>query len=308
MVPSWKSVTVPTSGTSRIRHNPRVDVRVNGVDLFVRTFGDPALPPLVVIHGGPSWDHSYLLPAVGELADTAHVVLFDLRGCGRSHRTPPVGDLPVDALQPELLADDVAGLVRHLGVPRADVLGFSYGGRIALRVVEQHPEVVGRLVLASTTVYADIADEVAASADRRERSALCAPVDFEALTAPGAADGALSRAMAHANAPLDVWRLDRLDEWRAILDRIRFASDYDAPFLAGTLRPGGPADPVRAVRAWGGPTLLLHGARDLTFPVALARRAHADLPGSALAEIPGAGHMAHFDNPRAWLAALRRFL
>ena len=59
-------------------------VRVNGVDVYVRRFGDPALPPLVVIHGGPTWDHSYLLPAVAELADTAHVVLYDLRGCGRS--------------------------------------------------------------------------------------------------------------------------------------------------------------------------------------------------------------------------------
>ena len=48
-------------------------MRVNGVDLYVRRFGDPALPMLVVVHGGPTWDHSYLLRAVGELADVAHV-------------------------------------------------------------------------------------------------------------------------------------------------------------------------------------------------------------------------------------------
>jgi pimeloyl-ACP methyl ester carboxylesterase len=60
-------------------------------ELFVRRFGDPDLPLLIVVHGGPAWDHSYLLPAVAGLADLAHVVLFDLRGCGRSPRTPPVG-------------------------------------------------------------------------------------------------------------------------------------------------------------------------------------------------------------------------
>lgn len=279
-------------------------VAINGVELFVRTFGDPGLPPLVVIHGGPTWDHSYLLPAVAELCDRAHVVLFDLRGCGRSQRTPPVGDLPVEALQPEFLADDVAGIVRHLGVPKADVLGFSYGGRIALRVVEQHPEVVNRLVLASTTAYAAFDDE---APDTAERRALSTPVDFDdhALYEE---DGALSRAMAHAGAPMDVWRLDRLDEWRAVLDRVRFSSDYNAPYRAGTLRPGGPQDGVGVLRAWGGPVLILQGEKDLTFPVTLARRLHAELPGSTLAEIPGAGHMAHFDDPRAWLAAVRNFL
>lgn len=60
---------------------------VNGVNLFVRRFGDPASPMLVVIHGGPPWDHSYLLP-VAELADIAHVVLFDLRGSGRLRLIP----------------------------------------------------------------------------------------------------------------------------------------------------------------------------------------------------------------------------
>ena len=68
----------------------------------------------MVVHGGPTWDHSYLLPAVAELADVAHVVAFDLRGCGRSARTPPIGPLPAAALQPDLPADDVAALIEHL--------------------------------------------------------------------------------------------------------------------------------------------------------------------------------------------------
>lgn len=114
-------------------------VWVGGIRLFVRRFGDPALPMLVVVHGGPTWDHTYLLPAVADLADLAHVILFDLRGCGRSSRTPPAGTLPVAALQPDLLADDVAALIRHYDAARADVLGFSYGGGIAMRVVASTP-------------------------------------------------------------------------------------------------------------------------------------------------------------------------
>jgi len=273
-------------------------VQVNGVELFVRRFGDPALPMLVVVHGGPTWDHSYLLPTVAELADVAHVVLFDLRGCGRSSRVPP---LPVEQLQPDLLADDVAALIRHLGAARADVLGFSYGGGVAMRVVAQHPGLVRRLILASTTAYGDFEAVVPP-----ERAAFHNQVDWAdaALTA----DGALSRAMALGDLPVMIWRLDRAAEWRAVLDRVRFTSDWNGPFAAGTLKTARPDDPPGALRAWGGPVLILHGAREMTYPVDVARRLHAEVPASTLAEIPDAAHMTHFDNPEEWLAAARAFL
>lgn len=285
-------------------------VSVNGVELYVRRFGDPGLPMLVVVHGGPTWDHSYLLPAVAELADLAHVVLFDLRGCGRSSRTPPVGTLPTAALQPDLLADDVAALIEHFGAARADVLGFSYGGMIAMRVIDQHPASVHRVILASTTGYRDFDDELLASTDLLARRVLCTEVTFDdpLLTAPEAPDGALSRAMAYGSAPRDVWRLDRLAEWHRVLDRIRFSSDWTAPYLAGTLRPAGPEDPPRSLRDWGGPALILHGAREMSFPIGVARRLHAEVPNSTLVEVPEAAHLAHFDNPSEWLDAIRRFL
>jgi pimeloyl-ACP methyl ester carboxylesterase len=277
-------------------------MRVNGVELFVRRIGDPALPMLVVVHGGPTWDHSFLLPAVAELAEVAHVVLFDLRGCGRSSRVPPLGALPVEALQPDLLADDVAALIRHLGAERADVLGFSYGGGVAMRVVDQHPEVVRRLIVASTTAFGDFEAEVPA-----DRAAMCGEVAWDDPRW-SRSDGALSSAMAHADLPTAIWRLDRADEWRAVLAGVRFSDDWNAPFAAGALKPARPDDPVGALNAWGGPVLIVHGQREMTFPLEVARRLNAAVPASTLAEIRDAAHMAHFDNPAAWLAAITDFL
>jgi pimeloyl-ACP methyl ester carboxylesterase len=244
-------------------------VAAGGVELFARRFGDPTLPLLIVVHGGPTWDHSYLRSAVAGLADLAHVVLFDLRGCGRSSRTPPVGDLPVAALQPDLLADDVAALIRHYGAARADVLGFSYGGGIAMRVVDQHPSMVGRLILASTTAYRDHEQERESSADYQARARLCTKIawDDPALTGPAAPDGALSRAMAYAGAPCDIWRLDRLDEWHRVLAGVRFSSDWNAPYAAGQLRPGAPDNAESVLRTWARPILILHGSREMVFPL-----------------------------------------
>jgi len=285
-------------------------VTLGSVSLYVRRFGNPALPMLIVVHGGPTWDHSYLVPAVAELADLAHVVLFDLRGCGLSSRTPPAGTLPVTALQPDFLADDVAALARHYGAARADVLGFSYGGGIAMRVVDQHPGMVRSLILASTTAYRDFQDELEASADYQSRTPMCTEIawDDPVLTSPDAPDGALSRAMAYAGAPRDIWHLERLGEWHRVLAGVRFSSDWNKPHAVGQLRPGAPADAERILADWAGPVLIVHGRREMAFPVGVARKLHAALPASTLAEIPDAAHMAHFDNPSAWLAAIRAFL
>lgn len=285
-------------------------VAAGGVELFVRRFGDPALPLLIVVHGGPTWDHSYLLPTVAGLADLAHVVLFDLRGCGRSSRTPPVGVLPVAALQPDLAADDVAALIWHYDAARADVLGFSYGGGIAMRLVDRYPGMVRRLILASATAYRDYEQEREVSADYRARARLCMEIAWNdpALTGSAAPDGALSRAMAHASAPRDIWHLDRLENWHRVLARVRFSSDWNVPHALGQLRPGTPDNAESVLRTWAKPVLILHGSREMTFPVSLARKLHSALPAGSLAEIPDAAHMAHFDNPQAWLAGIRFFL
>jgi pimeloyl-ACP methyl ester carboxylesterase len=114
--------------------------------------------------------------------------------------------------------------------------------------------------------------------------------------------------MAYAGAPCDIWRLDWLEDWHRVLAAVTFSSDWNAPHAAGRLRPGVPEEAEQLLREWGGSLLILHGSREMAFPVSLARRLHAALPASTLAEIPDAAHMTHFDNPEAWLSAVRAFL
>jgi pimeloyl-ACP methyl ester carboxylesterase len=276
--------------------------RINGIDLYARGFGDPALPVLLVAHGGPTWDHSYLLPAVAHLADVRHVVLTDLRGNGRSGR-----HLPLDQLQPEYVVDDLRALIQLLGADRADLLGFSFGGSIAMAFAARYPRALRSVIIASACAYDDDLEPLLeASPDYRARSALARQTDPAAYA--GAPDGALSRAMAHDSLPLNVWDESRWDEWRAVLDRVVFSDDWGNAFEAGGVRRARPADPPAALRAAGVPVLILHGEREMGFPVSLARRLHEDVPGSRLVLVPDAAHMAHFDNSAAWVAAIRDFL
>jgi pimeloyl-ACP methyl ester carboxylesterase len=87
-------------------------------------------------------------------------------------------------------------------------------------------------------------------------------------------------------------------DWRLVL-----------PHLVAGRRPAvAPAGRSRGRAVGGGrPVLLLQGEKDMTFPAVLAGQAAARIP-RATAALPEAGHMAHVDDPRAWMRALRSFL
>jgi pimeloyl-ACP methyl ester carboxylesterase len=89
------------------------------VRLFVAQAEGPAERALLVIHGGPDGDHSYLREPVDRLAGRHHLILPDLRGCGRSTR-----DLGEDHYTPAAAANDLAVLLDALGVARRRP-GFS---------------------------------------------------------------------------------------------------------------------------------------------------------------------------------------
>jgi pimeloyl-ACP methyl ester carboxylesterase len=112
---------------------------VNGLSLYYEEHGSG--DPLVVLHGGIGASEMFAA-ILDELAERRRVIAVDLPGHGHTADV----DRP---LRPELLADDIAALIAHLGLERADVMGYSLGGLTALRTAIQHPDRVRRLVLVS---------------------------------------------------------------------------------------------------------------------------------------------------------------
>lgn len=113
---------------------------VNGTHIAYQTFGEGK--PLILLHGGFGSVEMFG-SNVEALAAGRQVIGVDLQSHGR---TPSV-DRP---MRFETMADDIAALIRHLGFEKADLMGFSLGGGVALRAAIQHPDVVDRLVLVST--------------------------------------------------------------------------------------------------------------------------------------------------------------
>jgi pimeloyl-ACP methyl ester carboxylesterase len=118
---------------------------VNGIRLYYEIHGTGK--PLVLLHGGLGAG-SMFGPVLPALAERHKVILVDLQGHGR---TPDI-DRPLDV---RFMADDIAALIRHLGLGRTDVMGYSLGGGVALQIAIRHPDVVDRLVVASAPFRRD---------------------------------------------------------------------------------------------------------------------------------------------------------
>ncbi len=113
---------------------------VNGIKLYREIYGRG--DPLVLIHGG--------LTTIGEiqgwvqsLAKTRRVIAVEMQGHGRTSDT----DRPMSFTT---LGDDIAALLDHLDIPKADLVGHSFGGTSAIRAAIQKPERVRRLVVISS--------------------------------------------------------------------------------------------------------------------------------------------------------------
>jgi pimeloyl-ACP methyl ester carboxylesterase len=142
-------------------------VSVNGVRLFFDVEGPKLVPDgptmrekpvLLMLHGGPGFDHSIYRPAYSALADIAQVVYLDHRGNGRSE------DGPREGWNLAQWGDDVRAFCDVLGIADPIVLGASFGGMVALAYATRHPAHPSRLILIST--------EAAGGSYREQRVAL----------------------------------------------------------------------------------------------------------------------------------------
>jgi proline iminopeptidase len=263
--------------------------------------------PIVVLHGGPDFDHAYLLPELDRLAESFRLVYYDQRGRGRSAEGVRAEDVSIAS---ELA--DVERVRTHFELESMAVLGHSWGGVLAMEYAIRHPERVSQLILLDTAPASagDWRLLREAFAERRP------PADAEELKAISATDarrrGDLEAEAAYNRAHFRM--TVRPDLLEALVARLHPAGTPEGLLLARaiedrlhdeTSRSAG-WDLYPALRQLDVPTLLLHGEHDF-IPVELAARIAAAVPGATLVVVPGCGHFTFLEEPELVVAEIAGF-
>ena len=251
-------------------------LEANGVGLCVETFGDPADPSVLLIHGASAsmlWWEEALCERIA--ASGRHVIRFDNRDTGRSVSSPP--GQPGYALRD--MADDAVGVLDALGVGGAHLVGRSMAGAIVTLAAVHDPGRVASLTLVSTTTGgADLppmSDEVIAHVgtggpDPADRAAVVEfIVDLMRVYSGGSPyfDAAAMRALAER----DVARTANI----ASCLTNHFVIDFGAPIRFGDI---------------DAPTLVVHGEADPVFPLGHGEALQRAIPGAELLVLEKAGH------------------
>ena len=278
-----------------IINNTRIWFDVDGAGLVPDGPVMRRKPTLVLLHGGPGFDHSSFKPGHDALTDVAQILYVDHRGNGRSAYSDPA-HWTLDQW-----ADDLRALFGTLGIDKPVVLGLSFGGFVAQNYALRHPDHIGRLVLSST-----------AAQFRRDRC----------IETFGRLHGARAQAVAEAfwTDPGDIDKVRTyLTECFPLYNPTPRPPDADKrstfnpAMLAHFFGPGGEGcrfDFRARLKDIRCPTLVLAGDLDPVTPIADSDDIAAAVPTEWLRyeRFPGAGHGVGRDQPDRYLAVLRHFL
>jgi pimeloyl-ACP methyl ester carboxylesterase len=281
-----------------------MQITVNGTSLYFDVEGAGlvpdgpimrAKPTLMLLHGGPGFDHSMFKPDFSALTDVAQIIYLDHRGNGRSvnadKRTWTLAQW----------GDDVKGLCDALGIERPIVYGLSFGGFVAQAYATRHPDHPGKLILVSTAARRDLARVL--DAFERIGGTSARDVAERFWTNPTPETRATYLRVCH---PL--YRAKPADtsaaKARPIVnnDVVMHFNGPDGDHHTMDFRSA-----LAKIRC---PTLVMAGGRDPITPIAFSEEIVASLPVHLVRfeRFANCGHGVHGDDPERAFAVIREFI
>lgn len=271
-------------------------VPVGRARLFYRDTGQGH--PIVILHGGPDFDHNYLLPEMDRLAGSFRLIYYDQRGRGRSAEGVRPEDVTITSD-----VEDLDEVRRHFGLESIALLGHSWGGVLAMEYAVRHPDRVAQLILMNSAP-ASYRDRLLF---RQHLLALRSPGDNERMkhlsSSPQFQNGNLA-------VEAEYYRLHyrpalpRPELVEQVVGRLRTYFNEETVVTARAiedrlyeqtwLREG--YDLLPPLGSHRVRTLVVHGDQDFV-PVAVAEHIAEAIPGALLTVLPRCGHFAYLEYP-----------
>ena len=279
-------------------------INIGDVDLWFDVEGSSLVPDgpvmrerptVLMLHGGPGFDHSHLKPYYSRLAEFAQVIFFDQRGTGRSDLSSP------DKWNLDQWADDVDAFCRKLGIEKPVVTGVSAGGFVALAYAVRYPDGPGKVMVSGTAAnmrldrMLPVFERLGGAEARAVAEAFWTQADDESRLAP----------YLETCFPL-YYRTPQDPDW---LER----ATVNAEMLSHFFKPDGEGfrfDLLPGLASVKCPVLVLAGEHDPVLPAAQSDDIAAALPGDLVRYeyFPECGHTPERDDPETVFGMMREFI
>jgi len=256
--------------------------------------------PIIVIHGSPALNQTYLRPALDRLSNTHKVIFYDQRGCGKSTGLNPINLAA--------FVSDIEEIRKELGLDKIILIGHSWGAFLAMNYAIAHPETVNKLILLSS---------MPASKEEFDQfitviMGRLAPIHKELEEIEGSdayKSGDPDTVEKQMKTVFSPYFYDQTD-----VSKVNFRLTQSA-FLSGSkvfsllceevfFKPFDLYPELASVKA---PTLVVHGDYD-PIPSAFAEHIANTMPNARFVKIENCGHFSYAEKPDATFKALNTFL
>jgi proline iminopeptidase len=293
LVPALASAAPAEKGTT---------FQAPGATLYVEVLGTASGVPLIVVNGGPGFDHTYEHVAVPgttsaweTLARKRRVVFYDQRGNGRSGALKPGQSC---GLADQI--DDLEAVRAHLGVDQIDLLGHSWGGFLVMAYAARHPEHIRHLITVDSAapkwsdtvfLFKDIFPEGQERADGF--------VFAEALGDKAATDAGIREYL--------TWLFYSPEKRDAFIAQIS-PGVYTKAVNEAVEHDVERFDLGPEIRKFKFPTLVITGRYDINVAPSVAYKMHKAIAGSQFVVFEKSGHLPFYEEPEAFVRAVEAFL
>lgn len=253
--------------------------------------------PLIVVNGGPGFDHSYLTASTvwDRLAKNRRVVMYDQRGVGRSFNLAPGAQNTLE----EQIAD-LEALRAHLGADTIDLLGHSYGGYLSMAYTARNPKRVAHLLLLdsaapkwSDTIF--LFSQVYPESVERQ-NALGFATELGDKAASDATIKEYLSTLFYAPEKRDAF----LKSWNPAAFKREVNAALDRDLSRYDLNP--------EIRKFKVPALVMTGRFDMNVAPLTAYKMSQAIPGARFLVFEKSGHLPFLEEPDAFAAAVEDFL
>ncbi|QKG71160.1 alpha/beta fold hydrolase [Erythrobacter mangrovi] len=252
-------------------------IKVNGVQLCFQDTGSKG-EPIVFLHGFPM-SHKVWADQVAELQSEFRCIVPDLRGFGRSESSD-------QRLTFDVLADDVAELIKSLGLPSAHIVGASLGAMLAMTFAARHPNLTRSVVVMHSEALPDDAESKLRRDDQiqfvRESGVEAFVSSFAPRLFPQGTDASI---------------IERL--------RVIMARSSEESVIAGIKLLRDRDDMTPLLPSILAPALVVAGELDESSPIAWLEEMSHDFPNSRFHVLEGTGHLSIMERPDVVTALLR---